>query len=227
MSASVVARTADHTAWQWPLDFAGYDIQRPCLEDISFDALSRLRHATSSHKRLRSDVLRVSRALAGLGLIPRALNPWVRDRSSAPDRRPHSRRDAAVVSNIAIAPEWSVRRALAGHNDVIAESQECVRLATPDDWPMGIGHVRRFSGSRALVAREAVRAGAAAGQPWRFYDLGHGYCTSDFFDQCPHRMACAKCAFYRPKGSAAALFLEGKAGLRQPSRMVSPRLTRC
>jgi hypothetical protein len=95
-----------HTAWQWPLDFAGYDIQRPCLEDISFDALSRLRHATSSHKRLRSDVLRVSRALAGLGLIPRALNPWVRDRSSAPDRRPHSRRDAAVVSNIAIAPEW-------------------------------------------------------------------------------------------------------------------------
>jgi hypothetical protein len=120
-----------------------------------------------------------------------------------------------------------VRRALAGHNDVIAESQECVRLATPDDWPMGIGHVRRFSGSRALVAREAVRAGAAAGQPWRFYDLGHGYCTSDFFDQCPHRMACAKCAFYRPKGSAAALFLEGKAGLRQPSRMVSPRLMRC
>jgi hypothetical protein len=26
-------------------------------------------------------------------------------------------------------------------------------------------------------------------------------------------MACAKCAFYRPKGSAAGLFLEGKAGL--------------
>ncbi|HET9868788.1 MAG TPA: hypothetical protein VFQ06_15925 [Nitrospira sp.] len=34
-----------------------------------------------------------------------------------------------------------------------------------------------------------------------------------FFDQCPHRMACAKCAFYRPKGSARALFIEGKTGL--------------
>ena len=64
-----------------------------------------------------------------------------------------------------------------------------------------------------LIDRDAVRAGAADGQPWRFYDLGHGYCTYDFFDQCPHRMACAKCAFYRPKGSAAALFVEGKAGL--------------
>jgi integrase len=64
-----------------------------------------------------------------------------------------------------------------------------------------------------LIDQEAVRAGPAAGEPWRFYDLGHGYCTYDFFDQCPHRMACAKCAFYRPKGSAAALFLEGKAGL--------------
>jgi len=64
-----------------------------------------------------------------------------------------------------------------------------------------------------LIDQEAVRAGAAAGQPWRFYDLGHGYCTYDFFDQCPHRMACAKCAFYRPKGSAQALFIEGKTGL--------------
>ena len=64
-----------------------------------------------------------------------------------------------------------------------------------------------------LIDQDAVRAGVAAGEPWRFYDLGHGYCTYDFFDQCPHRMACAKCAFYRPKGSAAGLFLEGKAGL--------------
>jgi hypothetical protein len=32
-----------------------------------------------------------------------------------------------------------------------------VRLATPDNWPMGIGHVRRRSGSRALVARDGGR----------------------------------------------------------------------
>jgi hypothetical protein len=36
---------------------------------------------------------------------------------------------------------------------------------------------------------------------------------ADFFDQRPHRMACALCGFYRPKNSAAALFLEGKKNL--------------
>jgi hypothetical protein len=43
--------------------------------------------------------------------------------------------------------------------------------------------------------------------------LGHGYCTYDFFDQCPHRMACAKCSFYLPKGSPASALLEGKSNL--------------
>ena len=42
---------------------------------------------------------------------------------------------------------------------------------------------------------------------------GLPYCTYDFFDQCPHRMACAKCAFYRPKGSSRAQMLEAKANL--------------
>jgi hypothetical protein len=55
------------------------------------------------------------------------------------------------------------------------------------------------------IDRHAIVSGAAAqGQPWRFYDLGHGLCTYEFFDQCPHRMACAKCSFYRPKGSSQA-----------------------
>jgi Phage integrase family len=65
-----------------------------------------------------------------------------------------------------------------------------------------------------LIDQEVVTSGAAVyGEPWRFYDLGHGYCTYDFFDQCPHRMACAKCAFYRPKGSSQAQILEAKANL--------------
>jgi hypothetical protein len=73
---------------------------------------------------------------------------------------------------------------------------------------------RNLRAVEVLVDRDAVESGAAArGQPWRFYDLGHGYCTYDFFDQCPHRMACAKCAFYRPKGASLALLLEGKANL--------------
>ncbi len=65
-----------------------------------------------------------------------------------------------------------------------------------------------------LIDQDVVTSGAAAdGVPWKFYDLGHGYCTYEFFEQCPHRMACAKCAFYRPKGSSQAQLLEGKANL--------------
>lgn len=58
-----------------------------------------------------------------------------------------------------------------------------------------------------------MRNGRAANEPWKFYDLGHGYCTYDFFDQCPHRMACAKCSFYLPKDSTKAQLLEAKANL--------------
>lgn len=65
-----------------------------------------------------------------------------------------------------------------------------------------------------LIDQDAIKSGAAnLDAPWRFYDLGHGYCSYDFFDQCPHRMACAKCAFYRPKGSSEAQMLEAKANL--------------
>ena len=67
-----------------------------------------------------------------------------------------------------------------------------------------------------LIDQEVIKSGAAArGEPWKFYDLGHGYCTYDFFDQYPHRMACAKCSFYRPKGSSQAQLLEGSANLQR------------
>ena len=64
-----------------------------------------------------------------------------------------------------------------------------------------------------LVDQEAVRKGLASDTPWKYYDLGAGYCTYDFFDQCPHRMACAKCSFYLPKDATATLLLEGKNNL--------------
>jgi integrase len=64
-----------------------------------------------------------------------------------------------------------------------------------------------------LIDQEKVRSGLGAEEAWKFYDLGHGYCTYDFFDQCPHRMACAKCSFYMPKGSTASALLEGKSNL--------------
>ncbi|MGF6980055.1 hypothetical protein QFZ94_008572 [Paraburkholderia sp. JPY465] len=50
-------------------------------------------------------------------------------------------------------------------------------------------------------------------QPWRYYDLGHGLCSYEFFDQCPHRMACARCNFYVPKESNRAELIASKAGM--------------
>ena len=62
-----------------------------------------------------------------------------------------------------------------------------------------------------LIDRGAVLDGtAAAGEPWQHYDLGHGYCSYTFFDQCPHWMACARCDFYVPKPSSRAQLLEAK-----------------
>jgi integrase len=67
-----------------------------------------------------------------------------------------------------------------------------------------------------LLDRDAVTSGAsAAGEPWQHYDLGHGYCTYTFFEQCPHRMACARCDFYTPKNSGKAQLLEAKENLQR------------
>ena len=65
---------------------------------------------------------------------------------------------------------------------------------------------------RRRIDRGAVLDGTAAtGKPWQHYDLGHGYCSYTFFEQCPHRMACARCDFYIPKPSGKAQLLEAKA----------------
>jgi integrase len=67
-----------------------------------------------------------------------------------------------------------------------------------------------------LIDRDAVAADqAAAGEPWQYYDLGHGLCSYTFFEQCPHRMACAKCDFYTPKNSSKAQLLEAKDNLQR------------
>ncbi|MDA8297688.1 MAG: site-specific integrase [Actinomycetota bacterium] len=67
-----------------------------------------------------------------------------------------------------------------------------------------------------LIDRDAVSSGkTGAGVPWQHYDLGHGYCSYSFFEQCPHRMACARCDFYVPKLSSRAQLLEGKEHLQR------------
>ena len=73
-----------------------------------------------------------------------------------------------------------------------------------------------------LLDQEAVMNGAASrGEAWKYYDLGHGYCTNPFWAQCAHRMACARCPFYRPKDSLKEQLVEGKANLVHMLEFVS------
>ena len=75
---------------------------------------------------------------------------------------------------------------------------------------------RNVRAIEVLIDRDAVASGAAAaGEPWQHYDLGHGYCAYTFFEQCPHRMACARCDFYTPKDSTGAQLLEARANLQK------------
>ena len=67
-----------------------------------------------------------------------------------------------------------------------------------------------------LIDQDAITTGAATnGEPWKYYDLGHGLCTYDFFSQCKHRMACAGCGFYIPKDSSKAQIIEAKSNLER------------
>ena len=75
---------------------------------------------------------------------------------------------------------------------------------------------RNVRAIEVLIDRDAVTSGAAAaGEPWQHYDLGHGWCTYSFFEQCPHRMACARCDFYTPKDSTKAQLLEASGNLQR------------
>ena len=72
---------------------------------------------------------------------------------------------------------------------------------------------RNIRAVEVLIDQDAIRRAGPPDEPWKLYDLGHGYCSYDFFDQCPHRMACARCDFYMPKESSKAQSIEAKANL--------------
>jgi len=73
---------------------------------------------------------------------------------------------------------------------------------------------RNVRAIEVFIDQNAITSGAAAsGTPWRYYDLGHGWCSYEFFDQCPHRMACTRCDFYVPKESDRGLWLQTCDGL--------------
>ena len=77
---------------------------------------------------------------------------------------------------------------------------------------------------QVLIDRESILTGAATGggQPWKYYDLGDGYCSYDFFAKCPHRLACARCPFYLPKESSKGQLLSTKDGVEQMLRTGRP-----
>ncbi|MGI4831281.1 MAG: tyrosine-type recombinase/integrase [Janthinobacterium lividum] len=72
---------------------------------------------------------------------------------------------------------------------------------------------RNLRAVEVLIDQDAVRRGSTPDEPWKLYDLGHDYCSYDFFDRCPHRMACARCDFYVPKESSKAQSIEAKGNL--------------
>jgi integrase len=80
---------------------------------------------------------------------------------------------------------------------------------------------RNLRSIAVLIDRDVVESGLAGSEPWKYYDLGHGLCSYDFFDQCPHRMACARCDFYVPKASTKNQLLEAKHNLLRMTQTIT------
>lgn len=80
---------------------------------------------------------------------------------------------------------------------------------------------RNLRSIAVLIDRDVVENGRVGFEPWKYYDLGHGLCSYDFFDQCPHRMACARCDFYIPKSSTKSQLLEAKQNLLRMDQTIS------
>jgi integrase len=72
---------------------------------------------------------------------------------------------------------------------------------------------RNVRAIQVLIDQDSMKQSAAEGEPWRYYDLGHGLCAYEFFDQCAHRMACARCDFYRPRPSSVVQLIEAKKNI--------------
>jgi hypothetical protein len=74
---------------------------------------------------------------------------------------------------------------------------------------------RKVRTIEVLLDRDAITSGDAGTGPLEFYDLGHGSCSYIFFEQCPHRVACARCDIYLPKQSSESKLLEARNGLQR------------
>ncbi|HKR60626.1 MAG TPA: site-specific integrase [Pyrinomonadaceae bacterium] len=108
--------------------------------------------------------------------------------------------------------EWLNHRSLLSTEHYVKTSPTKLAKAYADAGYFG----RNTRAIEVLIDQEAIRSGATmSGQPWKYYDLGHGFCTYEFFERCEHRMACARCDFYVPKGSSQAQIVEAKGNLQR------------
>ncbi|MFG2525995.1 hypothetical protein [Streptomyces sp. NPDC048527] len=81
-----------------------------------------------------------------------------------------------------------------------------------------------------LVDRDAVTSGAAAsGEPWQYFDLGHGWCAYTFFEQCQHRHGLRTLRLLHAEGleQGAAAGGEGESAEDAGQHPSDGRRTRC
>jgi len=96
------------------------------------------------------------------------------------------------------------------------ESTQWYAKVTPEKLTEAYLDARYFERNIAVVQvlldRAAIESGVAAkGETYKYVHLGHGYCANPYWAQCVHRMACQRCEFYVPGGSAKAQALEADA----------------
>jgi hypothetical protein len=101
-----------------------------------------------------------------------------------------------------------------------ARGDRALGEARPERACQGLRRCRVLRGERAHhrspAGRGAVTSGAAAsGGSWQRYDLGHGWCSYTFCEQCRHRTARARCDSCTPKDSSKGQLLEAKDNLQK------------
>ena len=164
---------------------------------------------------------RVAKEYLNVGLIPALARKAGVPLEDVRGRITSHRARATIASQLYNAKEPMTLfelQAWLGHRS--AETTQYYARITPTTLAKAYTDAGYFSRNvrtiEVLIDRETIESGAAAtGTPWQYFDLGHGYCTYSFFEQCPHRMACARCDFYLPKGSTKGQLLEAKENLQR------------
>jgi integrase len=164
---------------------------------------------------------RVAKEYLNAGLIPALCRKAGVPLSDVRGRITSHRARATIASQLYNAKEPMTLfelQAWLGHRS--AETTQYYARITPTTLAKAYTDAGYFSRNvrtiDVLLDREVIESGAAAtGTPWQYFDLGHGYCTYSFFEQCPHRMACARCDFYLPKSSTKGQLLEAKGNLQR------------